>query len=1136
MCYGWHGGYYLDDAPAYRELMGRLLALFEGAPVCRGAFEIEPYTLERMSRGASFAVERLRSASTLPYPWTGGGPGATSLTFGPEWRRGWSPKPSSGGRAQAGRARGVRLGLRDGAWANLCQPLPATGLGGVRLRFSVWVRVWVGLADLYIDAHRDGNLLQGSGKSVQTAQTEGVWRFLSMEYDVPQTAGTIFPQCRLIGAPGDAEFDGPSLVRLDTGRELLENRWLEQGPPITLKDEAQLARLRRIVASGRIEIVGGAYTQPILYTIGQESVVQQFVLGCRAVEEAVGAGVRVYAAQEPAWIGQLPQLLQQMGFSGVVYRTSWQAFGAAPARNDEAVAWIGPDGTRIAATPMPEAMRAGWGLANPSPEIVRSLAAAGVERPLFLAFADFVPEALFDANDPRAAGHLASGLANWCRATPAGSAAGQEVEISAWLRARTPGAHLYIDAYQGVANLGGTETATVPPDGRWHRCSARFNVPAQAERLYPQARIYVSTEAGDADISGISLRIVSTGAELLPDVGLKEDPAQHGWTGGGMSGAEAGWKIGGEGAPDGGRFVNLHFRCPPLRADLVTPSAYLRAIGPPASEWRDAYAGFEHRFPWGVMGGRNLRANREMERRLLGFLRLQAMAGASSGPDRDELWRLVLIGQHHDAWVCGPLPPFGVWSRSGLERFADLTTACLRELMARVGTDRMPAHSDRAVVHNMAGVARRQVRWMAWRVPAGHFRHPVVVDEAGAEVPCDVQLFPRFPDGSALEYRGRALADIPALSAKTYQLAESRGKARPLPSVRVVEQDGGLLADAGTHGVWLGPEGLRLFRGGSPVLGAPAHVAGDFAGGPERSVFEKPSAQRPAGAVYLVAHGSIGPVRLMLQVRIDAVCPVIATTLTCVFGEGVMVGGGPAQMPYRAEWSIEERKLRWEFPLAWRDPEFAAHGAFELRKPSRPWWPVLDAAIAQGPEGGLALYPDRATSGLFRADPASLGVVLAFGGEFIYGSGGQSPLKGSEMYNLGMYAYAGSAERGMAVQMAELAEPDVTELIGTAIPPVRRSPLASVTPAHAAAISTVYADEGDLVIRLWRPYPGPAQAKITVPGAKGLWRANPGGVAKERLADGSSVQITLRSHEILTVRASRPAAVRPAAVRASRPA
>lgn len=1108
LCHGYHGGYYLTDEAGYQVALDELFALLDGAPACRAALELEPYTIERMAHGEAFDVERRGRDKPRVAFWGAGGPGRTVAECVPE-------------AAHSGRF-GMRLRLDEGPFVNVCQARPATELVGVPLRFTAWVRNRRGDAHIYIDAHSPGGVIAGSGKMTAPVPADGQWHEVSLDYIVPDGAGMIYPQGRITSPGGEADFDDFSLIRTDTGQQLLANADLEVNPYRTLLDQARLDRLKALVRAGRVEIIGGAYTQPIMYMLGQESVAQQFVLGCRAVEEAVGVPVRIYAAQEPDWAGQLPQILSQMGFRAAIYRTNWQAFGSAPGHNAEIVWWVGPDGTRFPAVPTPEDMDSGWGLQGPSKVLVDKLAAKGVSRPFFLDLADFVSGWVVRPSDPRAHGKVISGLVHLCRGMPATAAAGREIELSAWLRARQPGAHLYIDAYWGNNSLGHAESGCAPPDGQWHRLSLRWAVPQNAQIMYPQIRIYPQSEGGDVDIDGVSLRVVGTGEELAPEWRAEGEGLPENWVPGAFDGAEVKAKVCEGDAREGDRYVRLMMTPSVLQANMVTPSEYVEAVGEPREEWQDAYAGFEHRYPWGILGGYHLRADRAAERALLSALRLDATAGLGLGAQRDDLWRLILIGHHHDAWVCGPVRGFGIWG--AYERYADLTVACEQELRDRLGqatqTALAPAAGTEVAIFNAAAVARREVGTLQWSVPAGKVREPLVVDAAGQPVPAVVKVAEKHGDGSAAQVRAALQVDVAALSWKRYRLVEARGKRQPaLPSVRVSQVAGAVRLENDTVGVEVNREGLQFYRGGQGVLRAPAHLAGRFPDGPKESVFDNVTTEEGVGEAAAVAEGSIGPVKLSLRVRLDARSPVAQVAAECDFGQRTVVGG-PAEPALLPTWCIEEYKLRWVFPLRWAEPKFLAHGAFELRQPSRLAWPVLDFALAQGSGGGLALYPDRATSGLFRTDPANIEIVLAYGGSFMYAPGEMAPLSGKETYSLAVYPFSGTAEEAMVAQMAEVAAPalymgpvDPTKL------PRGEGQLVHIEPAHAVALSTCYADGNDLVLRLWRPYSGSAEATVDVAQARELWLASLSGARQSKLSGGGKAKLLLRQGQIVTLRA-----------------
>ena len=117
------------------------------------------------------------------------------------------------------------------------------------------------------------------------------------------------------------------------------------------KASAAVSRIREALATGRLELVNGAYAQPLSQTISGESNIRHLYYGLSAIEEALGVRVESYLAGEPQFFPQLPQILAGFGFKGVVLRTHWAAFGGDPAKDAALVRWRGPDGTEIPAVP-----------------------------------------------------------------------------------------------------------------------------------------------------------------------------------------------------------------------------------------------------------------------------------------------------------------------------------------------------------------------------------------------------------------------------------------------------------------------------------------------------------------------------------------------------------------------------------------------------------------------------------------------------------------------------------------------------------------------------------------------------------------------------------------------------------------
>lgn len=300
--HGWHGGYYFTAEEASQDAWDKLFELLAKHPGYKALLEIEPYTLERMQHGEKFACERRgRDEARMP-----------GWSFGSR-AKGWRTERLR----DAGHSGfGIRLNVSEGDWAVCLQKLPAMELRGHPLVFSGRVRVRRGVgAHLYCnawghDAAGLDTMLPGSERRSEPIPADGQWHDLRLELTVPSQAVWLFPQAKTTLPPTEADFDDLSLRDARTGRELLRNGGFEEMAVPTLKDTARLARLREFVRAGRAEIVGGAYTQPILYAIGDEPAVRQFTYGCRAVEESLGVPVKFYATQERT--GGVPGLAEEV--------------------------------------------------------------------------------------------------------------------------------------------------------------------------------------------------------------------------------------------------------------------------------------------------------------------------------------------------------------------------------------------------------------------------------------------------------------------------------------------------------------------------------------------------------------------------------------------------------------------------------------------------------------------------------------------------------------------------------------------------------------------------------------------------------------------------------------------------------
>ncbi|MFA0782669.1 glycoside hydrolase family 38 N-terminal domain-containing protein [Fervidibacter sacchari] len=1130
--WGWHGGYYLTNEVATREAFDRLFNLLDALPHIKAVFEIEPYTLERMLHGEKFGVERMGRDQPQLVGWQKGGVGRWEFAIGAEF-------------ARKGKL-GVRLVFHEGEYAHICQPMDATKLRGKTLVFSGHIRSQKGMgAHLYIDAWDERGFIAGSSRMSERIPADGKWHFVNFEWVVPQNAVTIFPQAKIAFEPTVADFDDLSLKVKETGEELLANGDLERVELPTLKDPQRLARLRKFVKEGRVEIVGGAYTQPIMFTIGDESVVRQFVLGCKAVEEAIGVSVKIYAAQEPDMIGQLPQILSKLGFRGVLYRTQWGAFGFTPSYDAEVVKWLGPDGTAIDCIPLPEPMRSGWGLHSPSPRVVQACAKRDITKPLFTFFGDFIASWFAAPDDPRMKGIFAEGWANLCKRLDAVSLRGKQLELSAWVRTKFHGAHIYIDAHNqlGIATSG-TQSSNAVPDGKWQRLKVTFRVPNDAVYIFPQCRII--SDYCEADFDDVSLRVVDTGEELLPDGSFEGDGLPTGWSVASSEGVEREYSLVIGDAPDGKRFVRLKAKMPSVKVTFVTLNEYFEVAGKPTKIWHDAFANFEHRFPYGLLAGRPQRADRLAEDEALKVERICAIATWGRklvAQERrklsemlDDIWRLILIGQHHDAWVCAPVI-FGIWAH-GFKTYAELTLAASEEArklceaaLKSIGIERNGApKSSEFIVLNVCGFERSEVLPYELELPKGLVRNPLLARKLGSKVepiPATCEVIERHDDGSAKRVKGWLLAQVLPIGYIRFTVVERSGKAKALnlPEAKVTKVGESVALENQFVRLLVGRDGLleAFFPDGRKLTSEPMRIVGRFETGDAVARVESVEGFQDGPIAVARAKCRIAHVPFEMRVSLSPTSPIVRISLDFDFGEKTVVGVGEpipeGPHPQIPVWARDDLKLRLMLPLNMKAPKFLGHGAFELRRPTEMRLPILRCAIAHDGDWGVAIYPDRATVGLFDDKRGEMGIVLAYGGSFIYAPNEFAPLTGKERFEIGLNFFKGSVEGAMVVQHAEgFAQPLMLLPATSKIPfEADEFPLVKIEPESSAVISAIYPSSDGIVVRLWRPYDGEAKVRLQISGAKSVWLADLFGKPQRQLAKGGTANIELKCGEIVTL-------------------
>ena len=118
---------------------------------------------------------------------------------------------------------------------------------------------------------------------------------------------------------------------------------------VSVQDAAGYARLRKRVASDRIDFTNPTYAQPYLYNILGESMIRQFTYGLEKHRDHFpDLTFTTYAVEEPCFTSSLPQILKQFGFEYAVLKcpnTCWG--GYTRAYGGTALHWQGPDGSTI---------------------------------------------------------------------------------------------------------------------------------------------------------------------------------------------------------------------------------------------------------------------------------------------------------------------------------------------------------------------------------------------------------------------------------------------------------------------------------------------------------------------------------------------------------------------------------------------------------------------------------------------------------------------------------------------------------------------------------------------------------------------------------------------------------------------
>ena len=119
----------------------------------------------------------------------------------------------------------------------------------------------------------------------------------------------------------------------------------EQFPEVALK-------LKKYLADGKVELIGGTYGQPMGTTISGESNIRQLVVGHETIRKALGYEMVTFLEEEEFSHPQIPQIALGTGcrYASLAQVDTWGRAGV-PYLEVNAFQWKGLDGSTILSTP-----------------------------------------------------------------------------------------------------------------------------------------------------------------------------------------------------------------------------------------------------------------------------------------------------------------------------------------------------------------------------------------------------------------------------------------------------------------------------------------------------------------------------------------------------------------------------------------------------------------------------------------------------------------------------------------------------------------------------------------------------------------------------------------------------------------
>lgn len=111
------------------------------------------------------------------------------------------------------------------------------------------------------------------------------------------------------------------------------------------------ARLKKYLAAGKVELIGGSYGQPMGTMFSGESNVRQIVVGRETIRKALDYEMTMFLEEEEFTHPQIPQIVAGAGYkyASLAQLDTW-GFAGVPTLEVNAFRWKGKDGTSVLST------------------------------------------------------------------------------------------------------------------------------------------------------------------------------------------------------------------------------------------------------------------------------------------------------------------------------------------------------------------------------------------------------------------------------------------------------------------------------------------------------------------------------------------------------------------------------------------------------------------------------------------------------------------------------------------------------------------------------------------------------------------------------------------------------------------